>query len=210
MYTLYYSPGSVSMVTHMVLEELQVPFEAVKVDLSKGENRLPAYLAVNSRGKVPALRTPEGIVTESVAILETLLDRHGDGRLLAAPGTAARAKTLERIANLATEIHPLMNRFFHEDDFSPDKAVQAEVKARAIEKLVAWFQSEDAKLTGDWWSGGATPTVADHYFAVVARWGRWFDPPATKMPRIEAFLKRMAARPAVQRALAREGNTLFS
>jgi hypothetical protein len=45
---------------------------------------------------------------------------------------------------------------------------------------------------------------------VVARWGRWFDPPVTRLPRIEAFLNRLAARPAVSRTLAREGITLFS
>ena len=210
MYTLYYSPGSVSMVSHMVIEELGVPFEAVRIDLSAKAHHEPAYLAINPKAKVPALRTPDGVLTESVAILETLLDRHGDGSLLAKPGTMGRAKTMESIAFLASDIHPLMNRFFHPDDFTTDTAMQDAVKRHAVEKLVAWFRKEDEKLTGDWWSGGAMPTVADHYFAVVARWGRWFDPPATRMPRIEAFLHRMAARPAVQRVLSREGNTLFS
>ena len=210
MYTLYYSPGAVSMVSHMIIEELGVPFEAVKVDLAAKAHHRPEYLAINPKAKVPALRTPEGVVTESVAILEMLLDRHGDGTLLAKPGTMARAKTLESIAFLAADIHPLMNRFFHCEDFASDEAMQEGVKKHGVEKLVAWFRREDEKLTGLWWSGGAAPTVADHYFAVVARWGRWFDPPATRMPRIEAFLNRMAARPAVQRVLAREGNTLFS
>jgi glutathione S-transferase len=210
MYTLYYSPGSVSMVTHMILEELGVAFEAVKVELAKGEHKGAAYLKVNPKAKVPALGTPEGILTESVAILETLLDRHGDGLLLARPGTLARARTMERVAHLATDIHPLMNRYFHADDFAPDAALQERVKVRAIEKLVAWFREQDAQLTADYWSGGSAPTAADFYFAVVARWGRWFDPKATQMPNIKAFLERMSARPAVQRATAREGNTLFS
>ena len=210
MYTLYYSPGAVSMVSHMIMEELGVPFEAVMIDLAAKAHHDPAYLAINPKAKVPALRTPEGILTENVAILETLLDRHGDGSLLARPGTMARARTMESIAFLASGIHPLMNRFFHAEDFATEAAMQEAVKRYAIEKLVAWFHEENAKLTGDWWSGDASPTVADHYFAVVARWGRWFDPPATRMPNIEAFLHRMAARPAVQRALAREGNSLFS
>jgi glutathione S-transferase len=210
MYTLYYSPGSVSMVSHMIIEELGVPFEAVKVDLSTNAHRKPEYLAINPKAKVPALRTPDGMLTESVAILETLLDRHGDGSLLAKPGTMQRAKTMEAIAFFAADIHPLMNRYFHADDFASDEAMQEGVKKLGVEKLVAWFRKENEKLTGEWWSGGATPTVADHYFTVIARWGRWFDPPATRMKNIEAFLHRMAARPAVQRALAREGNTLFS
>ena len=210
MYTLYYSPGSVSMVTHMVLEELGVAFEPVKVDLSKDEHRGAAYLKVNPKAKVPALGTPDGILTESVAILETLLDRHGDGSLLEKPGSLSRARTLERVAHLASDIHPLMNRYFHPDDFAADTALQERIKARAIEKLVAWFRAEDATLTGVYWTGGSVPNVADFYFAVIARWGRWFEPKATQMPNIRAFLERMSARPAVQRATAREGNTLFS
>jgi glutathione S-transferase len=210
MYTLYYAPGACSMLVNMLLEELGVPFEAVRVEFERGEHRTPEFLAINDKGKVPALATPDGVLTECIAICEMLCDRHGGEALLGVPGTTARARTMEAMATLATEIHPLFNRFFHADDFSPDPSVQAAVKARGTEKLLAWFRRQDAALTGQYWSGGAMPSVADHYFAVVARWGRWLDPPATRMKNIEPFLQRMAARPAVARALAREGNTLFS
>ncbi len=207
---LHYGTGSCSLLVHMVLEELGLSFEAVKVDLAAGAQRTPAYLAVNAKGTVPALVTPEGTLTECLAIVEWLLDRHGDGTLLAAPGTWARARTMERLATLATEVHPVFNRFFHAEDFAPDAATQAAVKAHAAEKLCRWFAAEDAALAGPWWSGGPAPTVADLHFAVIARWGRWLAPPATRLPRIEPFLNRLAARPAVARALAREGITLFS
>ena len=91
MYTLYYSPGSCSLVIHCLLEELGAPFET---------------------------------------------------RL----GTWERAKTLEQVVTLATEVHPLFNRFFHQDDFSEAKDVQAAVKARGTEKLAAYFRGEDAAL----------------------------------------------------------------
>jgi glutathione S-transferase len=210
MYTLYYSPGSVSMVTHMVLEELGVPFEAVKVNLEQKAHHEPAYLKINPKAKVPSLGTSEGVITESVAILEYLLDKHGDGSLLAKPATVERARTMERIAYLATEIHPLMNRYFHADDYAADESVQKVVSEFGQAKSVAFFQREDGKLTTPYWSGGASPNVADFYFAVVARWGRWFKPKSIEMPNIRAFQERMALRPAVQRATAREGNTLFS
>jgi glutathione S-transferase len=210
MYTLHYAPGSCSMLINMLLEELAVPFEAVRVDFGRGDHRRPAFLAINAKGKVPALVTPEGVITECMAIAEMLCDRHGGEAFLGKPGSAARAKTVEEMATLATEIHPLFNRFFHESDFSADPAVQAAVKAHGTTKLLAWFREQDAALTGEYWSGGDSPTLADHYFAVIARWGRWLDPPATRMKNIEPFLNRIAARPAVARALAREGNTLFS
>ncbi|QJR09753.1 Glutathione S-transferase GST-6.0 [Usitatibacter rugosus] len=210
MYTLYYSPGSVSMVTHMVLEELGVPFEAVKVNLEKKAHHEPAYLKINPKAKVPSLGTSDGVITESVAILEYLLDKHGDGSLLAQPATVERARTMERMAYLATEIHPLMNRYFHADDYAAEESVQKAVSEFGQAKIVAFFQREDGKLTAPYWSGGTAPNVADFYFAVVARWGRWFKPKSIEMPNIRAFQERMASRPSVQRATAREGNTLFS
>jgi glutathione S-transferase len=203
-YTLYYSPGSCALIVHILLEEFGVPFEAVRVDTASGEHRRDEYRRINPKQKVPALATPEGVLTECVAIVEYLCDKHDGGRLLGAPGTWQRARIMERIATLATEIHPLFNRFFHEDDFSPDAGVQAKVKEQGARKLAAWFREEDAKLTGPYWSGDAL-TAADLYFTVVARWGRWLSPPANEMKNIRPFYERMLARPAVKRAMEREG-----
>ena len=204
MYTLYYSPGSCSLIIHALLEEFAAPFEAKRVDFASGEHRGADYRRINPKGKVPALATPEGVITECVAIVEHLCDRHDDGALLGKPGTWRRARTLEQIATLATEVHPLFNRFFHEDDFSDSKDVQAAVKARGTEKLAAYFREQDAALTGPYWSGDSL-SAADFYFMVIARWGRWLDPPATRMKNIEPFYTRMIERPAVARAMAREG-----
>jgi glutathione S-transferase len=204
MHTLYFSPGSCSLVIHSLMEELGVPFELKRVDLAADEHRAGDYRRINPKGKVPALATPDGVLTECVALVEYLCDNHGDGRMLGKPGTWQRAKTLEQIATLATEVHPLFNRFFHEDDFSDSKEVQAAVKARGTEKLNAYFREQDAQLTGPYWSGDEL-TAADFYFMVIARWGRWLRPAANEMRNIRPFYERMVARPAVARAFAREG-----
>lgn len=204
MVTLYYSPGSCSLVIHCLLEELGVPFELKRVDLEADEHHRGDYRRINPKGKVPAMATPEGVLTECVALVEYLCDRHGDGRMLGKPGTWERARTLEQIATLATEVHPLFNRFFHEDDFAASKEVQAAVKARGTEKLLAYFREQDAQLTGPYWSGDEL-TAADFYFMVIARWGRWLQPAANEMRNIRPFYERMVARPAVARAFAREG-----
>jgi glutathione S-transferase len=209
MYTLHYSPGSCSLVVHCVLEELGVPFDTRRVSTEKGEHRTDEYRRLNPKGKVPVMVTPEGPLTECVALIEYLCDRHDDGRLLGKPGSWERAKTLERMATLATEIHPLYNRFFHGDDFADEETVREAVKTRAVEKLLAWFRAEDASLTRAYWSGD-TMTAADLYFMTTARWGRWLEPKVTQMPNIQAFMRRMGERPAVARAMTREGITPFS
>ena len=186
-----------------------MPFETKVVNTNDGEHKRADYRKLNPKGKVPVLMTPDGPMTECAALVEYLLDKHGDGTLLAKAGTWERGKTLERIATLATEIHPLYNRFFHADDFSDDPQVREAVKAHGTQKLLAWYRAEDAALTHPYWSGDE-PDVADIYFMVMARWGRWLEPKVTLMKNIEPFMKRMGERPAIARAMAREGVTPFS
>jgi glutathione S-transferase len=207
MYTLYFSPGSCALIVNCLLEELGVPFELRRVDVQAREHDGAEYRKLNPKGKVPVLATPEGPLTECVALIDYVCARHDAGHhWLPAPGTWARAKAMERIATLATDVHNnLANRFFHEDAIAGDKAAQADVKAVAAAKLLEFFRSEDAKLAGPYWSGNAAPDASDLYFMVLARWGRWLEPSALKMPNIEAFFRRMTGRPAVARAMQREG-----
>src|SRR5438128_1914159 len=91
MYQLYFSPGSCSLVIHCLLEEMGVPFEARRIDLEAREHHGEAYRRINPKGKVPALVTPDGVLTECAALIEHLCDRHDPThRLLGAPGSWAR------------------------------------------------------------------------------------------------------------------------
>ena len=207
MYTLYYSPGSCSLIVNCLMEELGVPFEARKVDFEAKEHHGAEYRKINPKGKVPVLVTPDGPLTECLALIEYVCDRHDpDRRFLPAPGTWQRAQVMERLATLSTEIHNnLANRFFHADAFSEDAAVQAAVKASGAARLTEYFRAEDALLTGKYWSGGSEPDASDLFFMVVARWGRWLEQSSLGMKNIERFFRHMTGRPAVVRAMQREG-----
>jgi glutathione S-transferase len=204
--TLYYSPGSCSLIVNCLLHELAVPFELQRVDVEAKEHHGAAYRKLNPKGKVPVLATAEGPLTECLAIIEHVCDRHDVRRQwLPEPGGWARAKALERLATLSTEVHNnLASRFFHADAFSDDVAVQAQVKAGGAAGLLRFFREEDARLAGNW-SGNAEPDASDLYFMVVSRWGRWLEPSALGMPNIRKFFSRMVERPAVARAMEREG-----
>ena len=68
------------------------------------------------------------------------------------------------------------------------------MKAHAATKLLAWFRAEDAAFARPYWSGEAM-TAADIYFPAMVRWGRWPDPPATRMNNLEPFGRRLTQRP---------------
>jgi len=83
MLTLYYSPGACSMAAHIALEEAGAQYALKLVSIPKGEQLADEYLQnVNPRGKVPSLRTQDGILTENVAILTYIARVFPHARLL--------------------------------------------------------------------------------------------------------------------------------
>src|SRR5947209_19816034 len=82
MLTLYYSPGACSFAPHIALEETGATYALELVSIPKGEQQTPEYLDVNPRGKIPALRTDQGVLTENVAILTYIARLFPDAKLL--------------------------------------------------------------------------------------------------------------------------------
>src|SRR6185312_12997439 len=133
---LFYSNGSCSLASHITLEEAGAKFEAVRVDLRAGEQKKPEYLAINPKGKVPALVVDAGVITENPAIMSYVADTHPQAKLLAAPGDFARAKAQEWLAWCASTVHR---------DFSPlfrdkDNADQLKLVQGHLDQLDAWLK----------------------------------------------------------------------
>ena len=80
MFRLYYAPGTCALATHIALEEAGAPYEAVLVDFGTRSQRSPEYLAVNPKGRVPALVTESGTITETSALLCFVAQRFPEGR----------------------------------------------------------------------------------------------------------------------------------
>ncbi len=90
MLTLYFSPGSSAMATHIALHEIGAPFESRLVSLAKGEQHAPEYLAVNPEGKVPTLLIDGWKLTEVAATLYYLAKRYPEAKLW--PAGRARSR----------------------------------------------------------------------------------------------------------------------
>lgn len=105
MFKLYHSPLACSLAARIALTESGLSHEIKLVRVSAGENRTDEYLAINPSGKVPALVTPEGVLTELVAILIYIADRVPDKRLLPDAGTFDRATAQSRLSYFSTALH---------------------------------------------------------------------------------------------------------
>ncbi|NJC05422.1 glutathione S-transferase [Sphingomonas kaistensis] len=205
MLKLFYSPGACSLVTHIALHEAEAEHGAVRIDFAAGEQRTPDYLAVNPHGRVPALVTDEGTITENLAILGYLADRFG------APGSVPRgdafktAKAMQMLSWLSGTVHATaFAALFRPARFTADESFHQGIKDGAHAALTSHFVELD-DLCGDGWLAGDEYTAADSYAAVFYRWARAAKFDLTLYPRWTGLVSRVVERPAVVRAIAHEG-----
>ncbi len=199
---LFYSPGACSVGIHVLLEEIGRPFETQRISTRDGSNLKPEYLAVNAKGKVPALlRDDGGVVTEYPAISMYLAKSHPEAALLP-PGLDGEIACLALLDYIAGTVHPMgFTRQFRAARFARDAQDEARVVAQGKEAAEGYLGVLEAGLQGPWYAG-AQYTVADAALFFIEQWcGRaGITPPAG----IAAHHQRMLARPAVRRALATE------
>lgn len=200
MLKLYYSPGACALASHIAFEEAGAQYEAVKIDLKKGEQKTPAYLAVNPAGVTPALETDQGVLTENSVIMTWIADLHPDKGLVPAD-SFQRARMDAFNGWCGASLHPALGRLLFSRPPLEGEAREAAL-ANALQKLKL---AEDHFLTEPWVMGEQY-TVADGYLSVFTRWSRqagFLD--KGDFPRLNAHLDAVQARPAVIRALKAHG-----
>ena len=197
---LYYSPGACSLSPHIALLEAGLPYDLVKVDLrvKKLENG-DDFLKVNPKGQVPALALDSGeLVTEGPVIVQMIADKAAGKNLAPARDSAERYKMLEWLNYITAELHKNFGPMF--SPVLPD-----ETKAFFKDRVMGKFKYVDGALAGHDYLMGKQFTVADAYlFTMLCRADRMnFD--LSGLPTLLAYKARVAARPKVQEALAKEG-----
>jgi len=197
---LYLTPGVCSLSPHIVLEELGIAHETEAVNLrtkvtASGAN----YLAINPKGYVPALKLDSGdVLTEGVAIVQYLADLQPEKKLAPPNGSLARYQLQSWLTFIATELHKNFSPFFN--PAAPD-----EMKAIARANIERRLGHVNEQLEGRQHLMGEDFTVADAYLFTVLGWAPIIKLDLSGWAHVTAYQARVAARPAVQRALKAEG-----
>ena len=197
---LYYSPGACSLSPHIALLEAGLPYDLVKVDLrvKKLENG-DDFLKVNPKGQVPALALDSGeLVTEGPVIVQMIADKAAGKNLAPARDSAERYKMLEWLNYITAELHKNFGPMF--SPVLPD-----ETKAFFKDRVMGKFKYVDGALAGHDYLMGKQFTVADAYLFTMLCWADRMNFDLSGLPTLLAYKARVAARPKVQEALAKEG-----
>lgn len=198
---LYYAPGACSLATHILLREAGLPFDLEKVDIrNKTTEHGEDWLVVNPKGYVPALRLDDGdVVTENVVLHGYVADQKPETKLAPAHGTKARLKQDELAVYISTEIHKGYSPLFN-------PAITDEARKSVIDRLHARYKLIEKLLSdGRTFLTGETFATVDAYLFTVTNWAGTTKVDLSAFPNVQAYQKRVAARPAVQASLVAEG-----
>ena len=201
MLRLHHAPLACSFASRLALIETGLPHEIAFVRTWKGEQHAEAYRRVNPRGKVPALETEQGVITESTAILPYIADLVPGKQLLPPPGSFARARGQSWLSFLSSTLHCAISAAMH-----PLDGCESEPAAKAaVAKVAAAFADVNNHLEGREYLLDAF-SVCDLYLLVFSLWrsAPEFAGKLSDLPHLDAFQQRMMARPGFVAALGEE------
>lgn len=206
---LFYYPSNASMAPHIVLEEIGQPFELILVDRTQDEHKSAQYLQLNPNGLIPVLVDDDLVLYETAAICLHLADTSPQSGLAPALGTMERAGFYKWLMWLTNTLQTALIAYFYPErwvDAGNDAGAQ-QVRAHAEAKIMTLLDQLEAQLhsSGGPWLLGEHYTILDPYALMLCRWTRGFAKPAREWLLLGAYLQRVLARPAVQRAFKTEG-----
>lgn len=187
------------MSPHIVLRELGLPF---KLDLVDRKTRISAdgvdFNQLNPKGYVPTIELDDGqVLTEGAAIVQHLADLKPEAKLLGRPGSIERARAVEWLTYVSSELHKSFGPLF-------GPKTPEEYKAILREALANKYKWLDSALAGKNYLLGDDFSVADAYLYTILRWSKSAELDVANFPNLKAYYDRVDARPAVAAALAAE------
>ena len=202
MFTLFYAPGTCALAAHIALEEAGAEYEARRLDFSRAEQRSAEYLAINPKGRVPALVGPRGVLTETPAILAFVAQSFPAKRLAPLDDPFAFAELQAFNSYICSTLHVAHAHGPRGSRWVDDAAAMEAMKKKVPETVGACFDLIEHDLLRGPWVMGDAYSVADAYLFTVAGWMEADSLDLARFPRVVDHRRRMVERPAVARVVA--------
>ena len=208
MFRLYYAPGTCALATHIALEEAGALYEAVAVDFAAQAQRRPEYLAINPKGRVPALVTEKGTLTETPGLLLFVAQRFPSAELAPLSDPFALAQVQEFNSYLCATVHVAHAHGRRGARWADDAGAIEAMKRKVPATMTECAELIEQKLLKGPWVMGEQYTICDPYLFTIGTWLEGDGVDTGKLPRVIEHRRRMLARPAVQKAVAAEGTQI--
>lgn len=201
MFTFYYAPGTCARASHIVLEQCGADYRRVRVDFARNAQREPDYLAINPKGRVPALATERGTLTETPAILAFLAQSFPDRNLAPLDDPFAFAQAQAFNSYLCSTVHPAHAHKVRGARWADDPAAIEEMKRKAPQVMADCFALIETQLFRGPWVMGEAYSICDPYLFTITGWlgGHGID--VARFPKVAGHYARMLEDPAVKRVL---------
>ncbi len=204
MLRLFYAPGSCARASHIALRETAAEFELRLVDFAAAEQRTPAYHAINPKGRVPALETDRGILTETPAILTFIAQSFPEAGLAPSNDPYAFAQLQAFNAYLCATVHVAHAHIRRGERWADDPDAIAEMKRKAPDVVADCFRlMENEMFTGPW-AMGDRYSIVDPYLFTIGQWLPIHGLDIADYPKLADHQASMLSRPAVQAAISAE------
>lgn len=206
MLNLFYAAHTCALASHIALEEAGADYMTTRIRFADNDQRKPDYLAINPKGRVPALVTERGVLTETPAMLAYIAQLYPQAKLAPLEDAFAFAQAQAFNSYLCSTVHVSHahrmrgSRWVEADDTHSIEAMKKKVPHSVYEGFAL---IENGMLAGPWVLG-ETYSICDAYLFTLAQWLEADGVDPARLPRVAEHRRRVADRPAVQRAIAAE------
>jgi glutathione S-transferase len=204
MFTLYYAAHTCSLASHIALLDAGAPYDLQRIDFGKKEQQSPAYLAVNPRGRIPAMVTPRGILTETPAMLAFIAQSFPDAGLAPMNDPFAFAQLQSFNSYLCSTLHVAHAHRMRGYRWANEPSSFADMKRKVPQSVGACYDMIESRMLKDPWVMGESYTIADPYLFTIAQWLEDDGANPARIPRVMQHRARMGERPNVKKAIAEE------
>jgi glutathione S-transferase len=204
MLTLYYANGTCALASHLALEYAGASYETVRVDFSQQQQRSPDYLRLNPKGRVPALVTELGVLTETPTLLQFISQTFPGAKLAPLNDSFLMARTNEFNSYLCSTVHVAHAHRVRGYRWADDAPAIDAMKAKAPQVMGDCFELiEQGMLQGPWVLGNDF-SVCDMYLFTLSQWLEGDGVDIKRFPKVADHQRRMLEDPVVVKVLAAE------
>jgi len=202
MLTLYYAPGTCALAPHLALEFAGADYATVRIDFARQEQRSPDYLRLNPKGRVPALVTERGVLTETPALLQFISQTYPQAGLAPLDDAFELARMNEFNSYICSTVHVAHSHRMRGSRWADEASAIAAMQQKVASNIAECFTVIERGLPAGPWVLGERFSVCDMYLFTLAGWMKSDGVDIADFPKVADHFARMSADPVVVKVLA--------